>query len=143
MTPIVAVELVLAVAVALLVACIVYVWLRRRYISGGKPLMLCAVSTGDTAAGGWAWHASRGIDSTGSRSSVPPCVPDTRGSVTTSTSEHPTGWPSRSRDSRPDAVCVRGQSRSDDYELASARRHTPSLRAWLESSPPGFNVNVA
>jgi hypothetical protein len=42
-----------------------------------------------------------------------------------------------------DAVSVTGRSRTTNYELALSPAAYTALRAWLESSPPGFNVNVA
>ena len=42
-----------------------------------------------------------------------------------------------------DAISVRGISSNADYQLALSPAAYTALRAWLESSPPGFNVNVA
>ena len=38
---------------------------------------------------------------------------------------------------------VSGISANSDYQLAMSPAAYTALRAWLESSPPGFNVNVA
>ncbi|MFC7489518.1 MULTISPECIES: DUF2550 family protein [unclassified Knoellia] len=142
MTPIVAVELVLAVTVALLVAGVGYVLLRRRYISGGKPLMLCAVSTGDRR---WRLGLARIAGDRLDWFSV--VGPSLRPGHSWVRHDLDLGAPHRLAESVPglpsDAVCVAGRSRSDDYELALSPAAYTSLRAWLESSPPGFNVNVA
>jgi len=142
MTTIVAIELVLVVALALLVAAIVFVWLRRRYISGGKPLMLCAISTGDRR---WRLGLARiAGDRLDWFSVVGPSLRPERAWVR---HDLDLGAPRRLGEAVPglpsDAVCVTGHSRSDDYELALSPAAYTSLRAWLESSPPGFNVNVA
>ena len=142
MTPIATIELVLVVALALLLAGIVFVWLRRQYISGGKPLMLCAISTGDHR---WRLGLARiAGDRLDWFSVVGPSLRPAHGWVR---HDLDLGAPHRLAETVPglpsDAVCVTGRSGSDDYELALSPAAYTALRAWLESSPPGFNVNVA
>jgi hypothetical protein len=43
----------------------------------------------------------------------------------------------------PDAVEVTCHYGSDTFELALAPTAYTAIRSWLESAPPGFNVNVA
>ena len=40
-------------------------------------------------------------------------------------------------------VSVTGRAGSQSYEFAFVPAAYTAVRAWLESSPPGFNVNVA
>jgi len=142
MKPIVAIELVLVVALALLVAGIVFVWLRRRYISGGKPLMLCAISVGD---GRWRLGLARIAGDRLDWFSV--IGPSLRPAHAWVRHDLDLGAPHRLGEAvpglPPDAVTVSGRSRSTHYELAMSPPAYTALRAWLESSPPGFNVNVA
>lgn len=143
MTPIATVELVLAVAVALMVAFIVYIWLRRRYISSGKPLMLCAISTAEHSR--WRLGLAR---ISGDRLDWFSVVgPSPRPGHSWVRHDLDLGAPQRLSETvpglPPDAVCVTGRSRSLDYELALSPAAYTALRAWLESSPPGYNVNVA
>lgn len=143
MTPIATVELVLAVALALIVAFILYIWLRRRYISGGKPLMLCAISTGVTNR--WRLGLAR---ISGDRLDWFSVVgPSPRPAYSWLRHDLDLGAPQRLAETvpglPPDAVCVTGRSGSSDQELAMSPAAYTALRAWLESSPPGYNVNVA
>lgn len=143
MTPIVAVELVLAVALALVVAFIVYVWLRRRWIAGGKPLMLCAISAGEHSR--WRLGLAR---ISGERLDWFSVVgPSPRPAHSWVRHDLDLGAPQRLADAvpglPPDAVCVLGHSVSRPYELAMSPAAYTAVRAWLESSPPGYNVNVA
>ena len=142
MKPIAAIELVLVVALALLAACIVFVWLRRRYISGGKPLMMCAVNAGD---GRWRLGLARIAGDRLDWFSV--VGPSLRPAHEWLRHDLDLGAPGRLGELVPglpsDAVSVTGRSRTTHYELAMSPAAYTSLRAWLESSPPGFNVNVA
>lgn len=142
MTPLVTVELVLAVVVGVLLLSLLFVWLRRRWISGGNPLMICAVSTGQSR---WRLGLARiAGDSFDWFSVVGPSL-----SPEHSWTRHELdlGAPAPLADPvpglPPDAVSVRGISANSDYELALSPAAYTALRAWLESSPPGFNVNVA
>lgn len=143
MRPIVAVELVLAVALALLVAFMVYVWLRRRWIAGGKPMMLCAISADEDSR----WRLGL-LRISGERLDWFSVVgPSPRPAQSWVRHELDLGAPQRLGDSvpglPPDAVSVRGHSTSQDYDLAMSPAAYTAVRAWLESSPPGYNVNVA
>ncbi|KGN39312.1 DUF2550 domain-containing protein [Knoellia subterranea] len=142
MTPIATIELVLVVALALVVASIVFVWLRRRWISGGQPLMICAINTGDRR---WRLGLARIAGDRLDWFSV--VGPSFRPDHSWLRHDLDFGAPRRLDEAVPglpgDAVCVSGRSRSGDYELAMSPAAYTSLRAWLESSPPGFNVNVA
>lgn len=142
MTPIATIELVLVVALALLVSVTVFVWIRRRYISGGKPVMLCAISTGDRR---WRLGLARIAGDRLDWFSV--VGPSLRPAHAWVRHDLDLGAPHRLVEAVPglpsDAVCVTGRSRTTNYELALSPAAYTALRAWLESSPPGFNVNVA
>lgn len=142
MTLLVTAELVLAVVIGVLLLSLLYVWLRRRWISGGKPLMLCAVSTGHRR---WRLGLARIAGDNLDWFSV--VGPSLRAEHSWMRHELDLGAPSLLSDPVPglpvDAVSVSGISANSDYQLAMSPAAYTALRAWLESSPPGFNVNVA
>lgn len=142
MTPLATAELVLAVVLGVVLLSLLYVWLRRRWISGGKPLMLCAVSTGHRRWRlGLARIAGENLDWF---SVVGPSLGPEHSWMR---HELDLGAPSPLGEPVPglpvDAVSVSGISANSDYQLAMSPAAYTALRAWLESSPPGFNVNVA
>lgn len=142
MTPLLTAELVLAVVVGAVLLSLLYVWLRRRWISGGKPLMLCAVSTGRHR---WRLGLARiAGDNLDWFSVVGPSLNPEHSWMR---HELDLGAPKPLADPVPglpvDAVSVSGISANSDYQLAMSPAAYTALRAWLESSPPGFNVNVA
>ena len=142
MTPLVTAEVVLAVVVGAVLLSLLYVWLRRRYISGGKPLMLCAVSTGHRR---WRLGLARiAGDNLDWFSVVGPSVSPEHSWMR---HELDLGAPTPLADAVPglpvDAVSVSGSSAHSDYQLAMSPAAYTALRAWLERSPPGYNVTVA
>ncbi|PRY62900.1 uncharacterized protein DUF2550 [Knoellia remsis] len=142
MSPIVTAEIVLAVALALVALCVVFVWLRRRWISGGQPLMICAVRTADRR---WRLGLARIADDRLDWFSV--VGPSLRPGHSWRRRDLDLGAPKRLAEPVPglpsDAVSVAGRTHDHACELALSPAAYTALRAWLESSPPGFNVNVA
>lgn len=131
----VALVLVLALALAL-------IWVRRRAISAGRPLMLCAVRT--VARPHWRLGLLRFA---ADRLEWYPVVsPSLRPACRWDRWGVDLAAPAPSRDvipGLPEAVAVRGRYAGDPFEIALAPSSYTAVRSWLESSPPGFNVNVA
>jgi len=142
MSPLVTAEIVLAVAFALVLFAVVFVWVRRRYIAGGQPLMVCALSTPE---GRWRLGLAKIAGEELDWFSV--VGPSLRPERSWARHDLDLGAPQRLADPVPglpqDAVTVTGRSGEREYDLALSRPAYTALRAWLESSPPGFNVNVA
>lgn len=136
------VETVVLTLAVLLLVLLALVWIRRRAISGGKPLMLCAVRNGPGTA--WRLGLLRFNSSTMDWFSVigvtlrPACRWERWGVDLAPPSPATELIPGL-----PDAVAVRGHCRDDVVEFAMSPGSYTALRSWLESSPPGFNVNVA
>ncbi|WP_377641208.1 DUF2550 family protein [Oryzobacter terrae] len=143
MTPLVVTELVLALLVLLVVGALTFVWARRRFISGdGRPIMLCARR--DDPVGRWRLGLARlGADRFEWFSIVGPSL---RPEVSWQRGELDLGTPEPLADPIPglaDPVAVRGGTKGSMCEFAFAPAAYTAIRAWLESSPPGYNVNVA
>ena len=143
MTPLVVAELVLAPVVLLVVGALTFVWARRRYISGdGRPVMLCARREADGAR--WRLGLARLSSDSFERSRIlgpplPPAVPWLRGQLDFGAALPLT-------DPIPglaDPVSVVGRAGTSTCEFAFVPAAYTAVRAWLESSPPGYNVNVA
>ncbi len=143
MTPLVVTELVLAVVVIVVVGALTFVWARRRFISGdGRPVMLCARRDGP--AGRWRLGLARlGAERFEWFSIVGPSL---RPEVSWQRGELDLGSPEPLTDPIPglaDPVGVRVRGGAIACEFAFAPAAYTAIRAWLESSPPGYNVNVA
>ena len=141
MTPLVVTELVLALVVIVVVGALTFVWARRRFISGdGRPVMLCA-----RRANGGRWRL--GLARLGSERfewfsivgpSLRPRCPGLGELDLGSATRSPT--PSRGSPIRWPCRAARG---AESCEFAFVPAAYTAVRAWLESSPPGYNVNVA
>ncbi|MEO6789720.1 MAG: DUF2550 family protein, partial [Ornithinibacter sp.] len=116
---------------------------RRRFISGdGRPVMLCARRGGP----GERWRL--GLARLGSErfewfSVVGPSL---RPEVSWLRGELDFGSAQPLADPIPglaEPVCVTGGAAGTVCEFAFAPAAYTAVRAWLESSPPGYNVNVA
>ena len=143
MTPLVVVELVLALVVLVLVGALVFVWARRRYIAGdGRPVMLCARR--DRPRARWRLGLARlGSDRFEWFSVVGPSL---RPEVSWARGELDLGIPTPLSDPIPglvDPVAVRARAGARACEFAFVPAAYTAVRAWLESSPPGYNSNVA
>ena len=142
MTPLVVTELVLALVVLVVVGALTFVWARRRFISGdGRPVMLCA-----RRAKGGRWRlglARLGSDRFEWFSIVGPSL---RPEVSWLRGELDLGAPTPLADPIPglaEPVAVQGHAGAASSEFAFVPAAYTAVRAWLESSPPGYNVNVA
>ncbi len=143
MTPLVVTELVLALVVLAAVGALTFVWARRRFISGdGRPIMLCARRDGPGSR--WRLGLARlGAERFEWFSIVGPSL---RPEVSWQRGELDLGTAEPLADPIPglaDPVAVRGGTTGSMCEFAFAPAAYTAIRAWLESSPPGYNVNVA
>jgi len=143
MTPFVAVELVLALVVLMVVGALTFVWARRRFISGdGRPVMLCAQRP--DAGGRWRLGLARLSSDRFEWFSI--VGPSLRPEVSWVRGELDFGSAVPLADPIPglaDPVAVEGRAGAETCEFAFVPAAYTAVRAWLESSPPGFNVNVA
>jgi hypothetical protein len=136
-------ELILAGPVLVGVAALVFVWSRRRYIAGdGRPVMLCARRK--THSLRWRLGLARlGSDRFEWFSVVGPSL---RPEVSWPRGRMELGAPQPLADPIPglaDRVAVMGSADGRSIEFAFVPAAYTAVRAWLESSPPGFNSNVA
>lgn len=143
MSPLVTAELILGSIAVLAVGFVAFVWLRRRYIAAGSQLMLCALRT--EAEPRWRLGLARlSGDHLQWFSVVGPSLrPERRWLRHELDLGVPTGVPETIPGLPPDAVAVSGECGPLTCSLAMSSAAYTALRAWLESSPPGFNVNVA
>ena len=142
MSPLISVEVVVGVLAACLVLALVFIFVRRRLLGSGAPVMLCAVQDEGQAqfrlgllrlAGSTLeWFTVTGPSLRPSRSWERARL-QLEGPVR---STHPVAG-------LPESVQVRCHYGSDSFALALAPAAYTAMRSWLESSPPGFNVNVA
>ena len=143
MTPLVAAELGLLLGVAVVVGAFPFVWARRRFISGdGRPVMLCARRQ-DSAARWRLGLARLGSDRFEWFSIVGPSL---RPEVSWARGQLDFGSAVPLHDPIPglaDPVAVQGRGGHQTCEFAFVPAAYTAVRAWLESSPPGYNVNVA
>ncbi len=136
-------ELIVGLGLGFLLAAAVFIVLRRRWIGGGRPLMLCAYRT--PADLRWRLGLMRISDDRLDWFSV--AGPSPRPERTWGRHELDLGAPVPSREpipGLPDAITVSGRSASGPVELALVSSAYTAVRAWLESAPPGTGVsNVA
>ncbi len=133
-------ELVLLSVLLLLLASVAFIWLRRRFIAEGRPLLFCAMRT--EAEPRWRLGLVR---FRGDRlewfSVAGPRVGPEQSWIR---HQLDLGTPRRLDDEipgLPEAVAV--PTGTAGAELAMHPASYTAIRAWHESSPPGFNVNVA
>ena len=135
-------EIIAGVLVLLLVLALVYIFVRRRILSAGAPLMLCALQPRDRnvfrlgllrfSGSTLEWFTLVGPSPRPARVWERPRLelgPPTR--------------PEVAIPGLPDALAVQCRHGDDTFALALAPAAYTAMRTWLESSPPGFNVNVA
>ncbi len=142
-TPLVATEIALALIVTLIVGVFLFVWARRRVISGdGRPVMLCARRS--VPSGRWRLGLARLGQARFEWFSVigPSFAPEVawvRHDMELGVAE-PLSEPIPGLN---EPVHVVGSCAGQIVHFAFAPAAYTALRAWLESSPPGVNVNVA
>lgn len=136
-------EIVLALVVLVALGALTFVWARRRYISGdGRPVMLCALR--DDPSARWRLGLARlGAERFEWFSIVGPSL---RPEVSWLRGEVRLGSPQPTAEVIPglaEPVAVSGRAAGRTCEFAFVPAAYTAVRAWLESSPPGYNVNVA
>lgn len=133
-------EIVLALLAFLIVGALGFVWARRRYISDGSPVMVCARR--HEASGRWRLGLARlSAERLEWFSVVGPSIApeiswvrhDTEFATPILLVDHIPGL--------ADPVRVHGECKGDTADFAMVPGAYTALRAWVESSPPGFNVN--
>ncbi len=142
MSPAIVFEIVVGTLALLAVLALAYIFVRRRLLSSGAPLMLCALRlpgrssyrlgllrfSGSTVE----WFTLIGPSPRPVRSWDRPRLE--------------LGPPEPAQEAvsgLPDAVTVQCHYDSEEFGIALAPHAYTAMRSWLESSPPGFNVNVA
>ncbi|HEY7719935.1 MAG TPA: DUF2550 domain-containing protein [Pedococcus sp.] len=142
MSPLVTAEIVAAALVLLALAALAYIFVRRRLLASGSPLMLCALRAHSAsgyrlglmrfAGASLEWFTLVGFSlrprHTWDRVRLEPDAP---------------GAPSEVIAGLPEAVEVTCHYGTDTFQLALSPASYTAMRSWLESAPPGFNVNVA
>lgn len=142
MSALVSAEVVAGALIVLAIATLTYIFVRRRLLSSGAPLMLCALQphgrsqyrlgllrfSGSTLE----WFTLVGPSPRAARTWQRPLL-----------ELGPPEVPRVAISGLPEAVTVDCHYGSDTFALALAPAAYTAMRSWLESSPPGFNVNVA
>jgi hypothetical protein len=142
MSPLLSAEVLAGTLILLALAVLAFIFTRRRLLASGSPLVLCALRrrpqapyrlgllrfsgtclewfslVGPSLRPGQAWDRVR-------LQLEAPSVPHTVLS------------------GLPDAVEVACHHGADEFSLALAPGSYTAMRSWLESAPPGHNVNVA
>jgi hypothetical protein len=142
MSPVISVEIVVVTLIVCALVALTFIFVRRRVLASGAPLMLCALQPQGRstyrlgllrlAGSTLEWFTLVGPSLRPSRSwqraSLDLDAPQ-------ASSEPPAGL--------PEAVTVQCHDGEDSFALTLAPSAYTAMRSWLESSPPGFNVNVA
>ena len=142
MSLVISAEIVAGVLVLLVVLVLLYIFVRRRLLSSGAPLMLCALQPHGRSqyrlgllrysGGTLEWFTLVGPSPRPARVWERPRL-----------ELGPPRTPQTPIAGLPEAVTVACRYGADRFDLALAPAAYTALRSWLESSPPGFNVNVA
>jgi hypothetical protein len=142
MSPVVSAEIVAGTLVLLALCALAQVYLRRRVIAAGSPLMLCAVRGHGAhqyrlgllrfADSRLDWFTLLGFGVRPQRS--------------WQRARLDIGAPSAPHDvlpGLPSAVEVECRYGTDTFSVALTPAAYTAVRSWAESAPPGYNVNVA
>lgn len=137
-------EVLVGAVVLLLILFLAGTFLRRRAIGRGKPLVLCAVRLPGESRWrvGMARYGSARLD----WFRLGGVTVRARAQWNRSQLELGSPHALQGKDRIglvPDAVGVPCHYHGSSFELALAPGAYTALRAWVESSPPGLNVNVA
>jgi hypothetical protein len=142
MSPVSSAEIVAGALILLAVLALTYIFVRRRLLASGAPLMLCALQPHGRSpyrlgllrfsGGTLEWFTLIGPSPRPARTWDRPRL-----------ELGPPGLPHPAIAGNPEAVTVEGHYESDTFSVSAAPDSYTAMRSWLESSPPGFNVNVA
>lgn len=143
MSVLVTTEIIVGSLLAITFLLLAFVWLRRRYVADGGPLLLCALRT--EADPRWRLGLVRLHGSRLEWFSV--VGPSFTAAYSWRRQDLDLGAPEPLEEQVPglpaDAVSVTGRCGALPCGLAFSPPSCMAVRAWLESSPPGFNANVA
>jgi hypothetical protein len=142
MSPVISAEIVAGALILLAVLALTYIFVRRRLLASGAPLMLCALQPHGRS------HYRLGLlrFSGATLEWFTLIGPSPRAARTwerTGLELGPPGLPDTAVSGLPEAVTVDCHYGTDTFSMALAPSAYTAMRSWLESSPPGFNVNVA
>jgi hypothetical protein len=142
MSLVISAEMVAGALILCALLALTFIFLRRRLLASGAPLMLCALQPRGRsqyrlgllrfAGGSLEWFSLIG--------------PSLRPSRIWERAGLDLAAPVASADQiagLPEAITVECRYGADEFGLAMAPAAYTAMRSWLESSPPGFNVNVA
>lgn len=129
-------------AVILTAVCLlIFLWARRHVIAGGRPMLLCALRTPTTPQ--WRLGLLRfGADRLDWFSVIGPSLRPER---TWERAGMVLGAPAPAREAIPgltDPIAAPASFAGQSFDIAMAQSGLTAIRAWTESSPPGFNVNI-
>jgi hypothetical protein len=143
MSPLTTAEAVVTALLVLLAAGLLFVYIRRRAIAGGKPLMLCALLVPGAAR----WRLGLLRFGPGTLDWFSVAGPSLRPVRTWQRPLLDLGAPEPIRQVVPGlpdtAVAVPARYSGQTFGLALAPSAYTAMRSWLESAPPGFNAHVA
>lgn len=142
MSPVISAEIVAGALILLAVLALTYIFVRRRLLASGAPLMLCALQPH-----GRSQYRLGLLRFSGSSlewyTLIGPSPRSARTWDRTRLELGPPTLPETTIAGLPEAVTVDCHYGTDTFSLALAPSAYTAMRSWLESSPPGFNVNVA
>ena len=142
MSPVISAEIVAGALILLALFALAYIFVRRRLLASGAPLMLCALK-----AHGRSQYRLGLLRFSGTTlewfTLIGPSPRSARTWDRTRLELGSPGLPEAAIAGLPEAVTVDCHYGSDTFSLALAPSAYTAMRSWLESSPPGFNVNVA
>lgn len=137
-----ATEVILAAVVLAAVLLVAFIWLRRQVISANGPLLLCALRTPTSQT--WRLGFLRfGLETLDWFSII---GPTTRPRQSWMRSAVRISVPVPARDPIPglnDPVRVEATVEESRFELAMSPGGHTTMRSWMESAPPGFNLNIS
>ena len=142
MSPLVTAEIVAGTLVLLAVSTLAFIFIRRRLLASASPLMLC----GQRAHGSSSYRLGL-LRIAGPRlewfSLVGPSMRPRRTWDRVALDLEAPSAPHEVMAGLPEGVEVTCHYGTDTFQLAVSPAAYTAVRSWLESAPPGFNVNVA
>ncbi len=141
MSPLISAEIVVGVLVLVVLGALVGIIVRRRTLAARGPLMLCGLRRGTPrfrlgllllGPDRLLWHSLFGV-------TLRPTHVWDRNRLDVETPEILTELIA----GLPEGIQMRCHHEGDSFDLALSPAAYTATRSWLESSPPGFNVNVA
>jgi hypothetical protein len=142
MSPVVLFEIIVGTLALLAVLALAYIFVRRRLLSSGAPLMLCALLLPGRSS--YRLGLLRFSGSTLEWFTL--IGPSPRPVRIWDRPRLELGPPEAAEEAisgLPDAVTVACRYDGEAFRIGLAGPAYTAMRSWLESSPPGFNVNVA